>query len=196
VPSLVLDGAAVPILHESQLASLLGLPAPPGSRSSRTAGDTVTVLGSWCVHIEPLDWELLTASTRSRSLRNLTVNVFHPFELVPVAWRERRFEWDPELDEEREAAIESSAALGAYASTIRDGWAAFLTDVGGALDDADPIVSSPRGELSFSSLLEQQRWHAAFHHRQLVDFLRENDRDVAHLDVRGFAGLELPRELY
>ena len=34
-----------------------------------------------------------------RSLRNLTVNVFHPFELLPTAFDEGRFDWDPDLDD-------------------------------------------------------------------------------------------------
>lgn len=194
----MLDGTAVPILHESQLASLLGLPAAAGSDAARTAGDTVTVLTSWCTLIEPLDWDLLTAPTpsRSRSLRNLTVNVFHPFELLPAAWRDGVFEWDPELDGEREAAITTAAALHHYASTIRDTWAAFLVELVGELARSDPTVDSPRGEISFSNLLEQQRWHSAFHLRQLADFLGASGHEVAALDLDSFVGLELPDEIY
>jgi len=39
VPSLSVAGAAVPILHVSQIASALGLPAPPGLERARLAWD-------------------------------------------------------------------------------------------------------------------------------------------------------------
>ena len=35
----------------------------------------------------------------------------------------------------------------------------------------DPVVSSPRGDVGFSSLLDAQLAHLAFHHDQLVAFL-------------------------
>ena len=198
MPSLVVDGTAVPILHESQLASLLGIEPDAAADASRTAGDTVTLLGGWCSLIEPLDWNLLTAPTRSRgrALRNLTVNVFHPFELLPVAWREGVFDWDPDRDEEREAALTDPAGLHAYASAITERWAAFVLDTAEEIRGNDRQVEGPRGEIGFSHLLEQQRWHAAFHYRQVVDFLGSHGLSPASIDLAGFAGLELPDELY
>ena len=76
------------------------------------------VLDAWLKLIRPLDQETLTAPTpsRGRSLRNLTVNVFHPFELLPTAFETGRFDWDPTLDEDREAAVQNAAAVVAYAS--------------------------------------------------------------------------------
>ncbi len=164
----------------------------------RTAGDTVTLLGSWCGLIEPLDWDLLVSPTRSRgrSVRNLTVNVFHPFELLPRAWREHVFTWDPDGDEQREQEITSGGGLHACATGIAAAWAGFLVDAGAELAGPDPLVDSPRGQISYSNLLDQQRWHAAFHHRQLVDFLCSSGRRAEPLDMSGFAGLELPAALY
>lgn len=198
MPSLVVDGTSVPILHESQLASLLGLEADTAGDARRTAGDTVTLLDAWCSLIEPLDWSALTTPTRSRgrTLRNLTVNVFHPFELLPVAWREGVFEWDPDRDEEREATLASPAALHGYASAITGAWASFVLDAAGELSGADRPVDGPRGEIGFSHLLEQQRWHAAFHYRQLVDFIGSRGPSPASIDLTRFAGLDLPDELY
>ena len=194
----MLEGTPVPILHESQLASLLGLPAGEAGDTARTAGDTVTILTSWCGLIKPVGWDLLTAPTRSRgrALRNLTVNVFHPFELLPLAWRDRFFAWDPDLDEERETELDDPDALHDYALAIAERWAGFVAGAGGELGECDPTVDSPRGQIAFSHLLEQQRWHAAFHHRQLVDFLRSKGRSTGSLDLSGFAELDLPAELY
>ena len=188
----------MPILHESQLASLLGLPATDATDPARTAGDTLTLLTSWCGLIEPVSWELLIAPTRSRrrTTRNLTVNVFHPFELLPEAWDNGLFAWNPDLDDEREAQLASADAVHQYATRVSDHWAAFLTNVSGSIGRDNPIVDSPRGEISFSNLLEQQRWHAAFHHRQIVDFLGSNGIATDSLDVSGFVGLDLPTELY
>ena len=188
----------MPILHESQLASLLGLPATEAGDKTRTAGDTVTILSSWCGLIEGVSWDVLTAPTRSRgrTLRNLTVNVFHPFELLPVAWRDGAFAWDPDLDAEREARLDDAGELHGYAQVIVERWAGFLVDASEELPATDPVIESPRGQITFSHLLEQQRWHAAFHHRQLVDFLGSQGLAVAGVDVSGFADLELPAELY
>jgi hypothetical protein len=54
-------------------------------------------------------------------------------------------------------------------------------------------VSSPRGRVSFDSLVASQRWHAAFHYRQLVHVLRGWDAPIARpLDLGTIAGLQLP----
>lgn len=198
VPSLVVDGVSMPILHRSQLASLLDLPVTSTGEARRVAGDTVSILTAWTALIEPLEWDLLTKPTpsRSRSIRNLTVNVFHPFELLPTAWGAGRFEWDPDRDDEREALIASSAELYDYASSIAQTWTAALLEIDTSLEAHDPLVGSPRGEIAFSSLLEQQRWHAAFHFRQIVEFLASNGHAPATLDVNGFRGLALPSEVY
>jgi len=124
VPSLLVDGVAAPILHVSQLASMLGLQAPSQLESTRLAWDTVAVLEAWVKLIGPLDLETLTAPTpsRGRSLRNLTVNVFHPFELLPVAFETGRFDWDPDLDESRAATLRDAAAVVAYARSCSAIW--------------------------------------------------------------------------
>ncbi len=73
VPSLSVGGVASPILHVSQLASMLRLEAPPSLEATRLAWDAVAVLDAWVSLIAPLDFEALTAPTpsRGRSLRNL-----------------------------------------------------------------------------------------------------------------------------
>ena len=113
IPSLVLDGRVLPILHVSQLASALGLPAPGPPASALMAWETVGRLQEWLERLRSLDPGSLTRPThaRGRTLVNLTVNVFHPFELLHVAWESGRFDWDPTLDDERERAIGSAEAV-------------------------------------------------------------------------------------
>jgi hypothetical protein len=159
----------------SQLAAALGLPAPPSSEPVRLAWETLPLLRVWLDRVRPLDLELLTAPTQSRrrSLRNLTVNVFHPFELLPGAWSTGDFPWEPERDDEREAALRVAAEVVGYAERILATWTDFVLEHREELGRRDPVVSSPRGDVPYSTLLDTQRGHAAFHLEQLVAFLDE-----------------------
>ena len=199
VPSLLADGVASPILHVSQLASMLGLEAPAQLEVTRLAWDAAAVLGAWIELIRPLDLETLTAPTpsRGRSLRNLTVNVFHPFELLPGAFATGRFDWDPNLDEQREAALGDATAVVRYAAERHLAWQDWLMEHDDDLVGRDPVVSSPRGSLSYANLLASQRWHAAFHYRQLLVFLEGRGQDVAGaLSLASLADLELAPEVF
>ena len=51
----------------------------------------------------------------------------------------------------------------AYADNILVTWTDFVLELG----DGDPLISSPRGEVSWSTLLESQRNHVEFHLGQL-----------------------------
>jgi hypothetical protein len=133
------------------------------------------VLRSWLDRLRRLDLDVLTRPTRSRgrSLRNLTVNVFHPFELLPAAWKELHFPWEPERDAERESSLATAQAVVDYAERILAAWTDFVLEQGDELGCTDPVVASPRGEVRFSALLEFQLEHASFHHEQLTEFLGE-----------------------
>jgi hypothetical protein len=199
VPSLLVGDVASPILHVSQLASLLGLAAPPQLEVTRLAWDLTAVLDAWTALIRPLDFETLTAPTpsRDRSLRNLTVNVFHPVELLPVAFDEGRFDWDPTLDDVREAPLQDAAAVVEYGNDRYLAWHDWLLDREAELVARDPSVDSPRGSVPYSTLLDSQRRHAAFHYRQLLSFLEDRGHDLTGaLSLAGLSGLQLPREIF
>jgi hypothetical protein len=160
----------VPVLHVSQIAEALGLPRPASEDPQRDGTDAAVILEAWLGHICELDWGTLLRPTpsRGRSLRNLTVNVFHPFELLSGAWTTHRFDWQPEADHIRETAITNTGVLYRFAERAAADWQRFLDNVGDRLGSRDPVVSSLRGDVAFSALLSFQRWHAAYHYRQLL----------------------------
>jgi hypothetical protein len=77
-------------------------------------------------------------------------------------------------------------------------WQMFLLDVEQELETAeDREVWSPRGSVPFSTVLTSQRWHAAFHHRQLVHFLREEQHPIVDgFDVEVIHDIDLPQDVY
>ena len=199
VPSLLVGGVASPILHGSQLASMLGLEAPSQPEPTRAAWDSAAVLQGWIDVIRPLDFERLSAPTpsRERSLRNLTVNVFHPFELLPAAFDTGRFDWNPDLDDARETALSDAAAVVAYAAERHAAWQRWLLEREPDLASRGPDVESPRGRLSYASLLASQRWHAAYHYRQALAFLVSRGRDLTGAySLASMPDLDLPDEVF
>jgi hypothetical protein len=178
---------------------MLGLDAPPQLEVARLAWDAAAVLDAWLRLIRPVDFETLLVPTpsRDRSVRNLTVNVFHPFQLLPAAFDEGRFEWDPDLDEPREASLRDAAAVVAYATDRHVAWREWLLEREPELLVRDPIVESPRGELTYRNLLASQRWHAAFHYRQVLAFLEDRGQFVSDpLSLDSLHDLDLPREAF
>ena len=199
VPCLLVGRVASPILHVAQLATMLGLEAPSHLAVTRLAWDGAAVLDGWLKLIRPLDQETLTAPTpsRGRSLRNLTVNVFHPFELLPTAFETGRFDWDPTLDQDREAAVQNAAAVVAYASDRHLAWQDWLRENESDLLARDPDITSPRGRVTYANLLDSQRWHAAFHYRQLLAFLDGRGHDLTGaFSLASLDGLTLPAEIF
>jgi hypothetical protein len=199
VPSLLAGGVASPILHASQLAAMLGLEAPSQPTATRLAWGSAAVMQGWVDLIRPLDFEKLTTPTpsRDRSLRNLTVNVFHPFELLPAAFNTGRFDWDPDLDDLREQALTDAPAVVAYADERRATWQSWLVERERDLASRDPDVDSARGRLSYSNVLASQRWHAAYHYRQTLAFLGSRGHDLTGAySLAAMADLELPAEVF
>jgi hypothetical protein len=186
------DGTATPILHVSQLAEALGLTPPAASPPGRDAADAAAILDAWLDRLRTTPWPALLEPTpaRGRSLRNLTVNAFHPFELLPAAWASGEFDWRPEDDAEREAPLSGPDELIAFAEAAASGWRGFLDEHD--LADTDPLVDTSRGAVPFSTIVAFQRWHAAYHYRQLLVVLGEPNR----LDLLALDDLELPSDVF
>jgi hypothetical protein len=200
IPSLLVGGRTFPILHPSQIASLLDLPeTEPGVDSVRLGWDAVSILDNWVELLPEASWASLVAPTpsRGRSVRNLTVNTFRPFELLVEARRSHTFRWyTGEADAERERPLVDYEKLAGFARRILYRWEDFMMESGEELGE-DPEVASNRGMVPYSVILRSQRWHAAFHHRQIVAFLRSEGVELeGALDVEAFEDLELPREVY
>jgi hypothetical protein len=173
LPALVVDGEVTPLFHVSQMAAALGLPCPDGAEWLSAGWDIAAVLRAWCDHLDEAGFELALEPTpsRGRTLRNLTVNVFRPLELLAGAEETGRFDWDPDLDDQRERRLTDGPALSSYARRAAGVWHDFLLSSGES-PPAGVVVGTPRGEIELSALVASQRWHAAYHYRQMVEFLR------------------------
>jgi hypothetical protein len=185
------------VLHRSQIAGLLGLAVEEEGEAPALARDCAGILDAWAGHLVELSFGVLVAATpsRGRSLRNLTVNVFHPFELLVDVPSTGCFDWDPDRDGEREAQLGDADAVRAYADRIATSWQTCVRD--GAQRDAGREIATSRGPIGWANLLASQRWHAAYHYRQLASFLAATGRPVAHpFPLAGLAGLDLPADVY
>jgi hypothetical protein len=176
---------------------LLGLAVEDEGEAPGLALDCSGILDAWCGHLRELPFDALVAATpsRGRSLRNLTVNVFHPFELLRVVPTSGRFDWDPDGDGEREAQLVDADAVRAYAARIAGSWKAFVPGV--ADRDLRGEIATLRGPIGWANLLASQRWHAAYHYRQLTSYLATAGRPVEHpFPLAGLVGLDLPADVY
>ena len=193
VPSLLVDGETTPVLHVSQIAEALGLPPVPGGPPERNGAEAAAILDAWLADIRGVEPEalLLPTPSRGRTPSNLTVNVFHPFELLPAAWQSGGFPWHPQEDDDRERGLGDRGGLLAFAAETAAGWRRFL-DVED-LTARDPLVDTSRGPVRFSALVAFQRWHAAYHYRQLVHAIGDGP---GRLDLEPFDDLVLPREVF
>lgn len=203
IPSLEVDGAVSGIMHPSQVASLLGLAGAGGGafEGPRLAWDLSAILDAWAAHLRLLDWETICEPTpsRGRSLRNLTCNTFHPVTLLPGALERGEFPWSTDEDAEREAALHDVAGIVAYAGGIADAWRDWLLGAEELLAAAAgrQVTHLLRGDLDGATLLAAQRWHAAFHYRQLRVFLASRGSDLpGSVRIEAFVDLDLPGEVF
>lgn len=203
IPSVLVDGDPVPIFHPVQLRSLLGMPAEDGDGPEPwlpLAWDIASILDDWLRLLPVFTWEQLLAPTlsRGRNTRNLTVNVWRPIELLPVAYERHFFGWyTGEADLQVEAYLHTVEQVADYAQRGSWAWQSWLMELTELPEVDDPWLSSTRGDTAFSHLLRAQRFHAAFHHRQITDFL--TTQGVAfdrQLDVTALPGIGLPDEIY
>lgn len=201
VPCVVVDGQVHPILHASQIASLLGIPMPEQSLNTlRASYDIVTIMESWIGMLEMMDFQLMKAETKSRGrpVTLMTVNSFHPISLLPGAWDQGRFAWHTrESDLRREAPLTDAGKVHEFARGCLTKFQVFLLNNEEELDARDPMVTTSKGEINFSVLVQSQRSHIAIHHRQMVEFLRDHGRSTDNLlDVETIPDLKLPASLY
>ncbi len=195
IPSLVLNGRTTAIYHVSQIAALVGLATGASATALQLAWDLAAILEAWSGQLGGIGWELIEAPTpsRGRSVRNLTVNVHEPVHEMTVAWEGGVFTWDTDSDETRARGLTDAASVRAYAESRTAGWITFLMDVGDALGRDERLVQAGGETLSFTALLDAQRFHAAFHYRQLRTFLEQRDAAPATaLDLAQLGGLHLP----
>ena len=192
-------------MHPSQIASLLGLAGGSGSAGAaadglRLAWDLSTILDAWVDHLRLLDWETICAPTpsRGRTLRNLTCNTFHPITLIPGAVEQGTFPWNPDDDDLREAVLDGAPAVVAYAATVAADFQGWLLGADELLAGAGSRpVSTLRGDLDVTTLLVAQRWHAAFHYRQLKVFLASRGSELpGSFRIEALADLDLPEEVF
>jgi hypothetical protein len=201
IPSLEVDGVASGIMHVSQVASMLGLAGGSAFEGPRLAWDIFAIMEAWVEHLRLLDWETICAPTpsRERSLRNLTCNAFHPSELLPEALTSGDFPWQPDDDHLREAALHSADEIVAYAERIAFDWQGWLLGADEVLERAaaQQVRNPERGALDGATLLAAQRWHMAFHYRQLKVFLASRGTVLpGSFRIEALADLDLPDEVF
>lgn len=197
----MIDGKPVRILQVSQIASALGLPMPEVGDTKRLGWDVVPILESCIEMVQTADFAYLLTPTpsRGRSIRNLMVNTFHPFELLPVSWESGSFDWNPELtDADNERPLTDMDKLVGYAESIFFGWQSFLMEKDDELQSEGPQIDTPRGRVTYNVALSGQRFHAAWHHRQMLDHLRAGGYGLPNaLDVEVLSeDLVLPARIY
>jgi hypothetical protein len=198
VPALCGPGFAQSLWHPSQAAALLGIAAPAGDEPVRMGWDVSAVLTAWIECVEALPWEVLNAPTQSRgrTLRDLSVNVFRPIELLAEAWSSGRFFWDVPADDARVAALSDPGLLLDYLRPIQEMWEGFVGTTGDDLAEPKAVATS-KGDLTYRELLDAQRLHAAYHLRQLVAFLEADGRQPAtRFRPEHVAGLRLPERIF
>jgi hypothetical protein len=199
IPSIVRGGRTTAIYHVSQVAALLGLAPSQSGEALRLAWELTAVLEAWSDQLAAVGWALITSATpsRGRTVRNLTVNVHEPAHEMAVAWESGVFTWDTDEDERLAGELADADQVRAYARSRTAGWIAFLIGLDGELGRRDPQVRAGEETLAFSALLDAQRFHAAFHYRQLRTFLVEQGAAPgASLDLGGLEGLRLPEAVF
>ena len=199
IPSLVVDGHTTAIYHVSQVASLLGMTPASSAESVRLAWDLAAVLEAWSDQLAAIDFETMIAPTpsRGRTIRNLTVNVHEPVHEMTVAWEHGTFTWDTDRDEGRADRLEDEQAVRSYAEAKTAEWIMFLTDLGDELGRRRADVQAGAERLSFDALLDAQRFHAAFHYRQLTTSLAQRgEAGPPPLQLDRLDGLRLPETVF
>jgi glutaredoxin len=199
LPAVTTGEVTTVISSMAQLAAAVGRPAPAGAPVAQDAGESLAMLETWLTYLRLFSWEALSAPTpsRGRTLRELTVNVFSPFDLAPAAWETGILASPPDDDETRGRAFSSREELLDWAGGIARRWGYFLAAHEQLLDPERPI-DSRRGHLQWGPFLASKRWHTAFHLRQLVAVAEQSGlpRPAGVLELASLPELELPADVF
>lgn len=177
IPAVTLDGDVVSFQHPSQLASLLNLDVGDAQPATAVAFSLLDVLERWIGVISDVPFAAFLEPTlsRGRNIRNLTVNVYRPIRLLPQTYRDGQFNWyTNEADLQQESFLRDTEQIVSFAQEIYGEFANFLLEHAESFSENDPALTGNRGDMRFSELLVTQRFHAAFHYRQIVDFFNSN----------------------
>lgn len=199
IPAILWDGEVVNFQHPSQIGSLLDLDLADAQPSTAVAWGLLDVLQRWIDVIEDTPFDALRTPTpsRGRDIRNLTVNVFRPIRMLPQTWSDHEFHWyTGEADLQQEAFLRTTAQIVGFAREILMEFYGFLDAEGNRLGEEDPGLTGNRGEMPYSALLVTQRFHAAFHYRQIVDHLSQGAVHKPPLPETMVREIGLPPNLY
>jgi hypothetical protein len=208
VPTLVLDGTPHVLQHPGQAAELLGSgPRGAAGGAAETAGHVDAVASAWLELAERTPWTaLLEPLPRlDRTPLALAVDTFIGIDALGAAAGSGWFHWpgnaitgetgDAAVVEYEASIVAGIAGRGDLLASLRpvgERWRLVCADP----HDPDRVVRAPRGELSWSELLEAQRLHAAQHYRQATTFLRSLGHPVPELHLERMNGLRLPLDVY
>lgn len=199
--------------HPSQVGKLLGLATPPELRDAwQVAWDVDAVVEAWLELTTTTPWEVLLEPLPGlgRTSLALAVDTSIGIAVLPDAFTSGWFHWpgNPRTGETGDSAVVAYEAsivaeigdrgdLLAFLQPVAEAWRAFLIDHDlGLRTEPDRAVRAPRGGLSWVSLLEAQRLHAAQHYRQATTFIGALGHALPELDLERLYGLELPQAIY
>ena len=189
-------GRLVQFVHVAQLAEALGLPVPP-QPPEEALSDAETVLRSPAAWFEAAPWQLLLEPARSvgRSCRKLSIGILLRSLALAESWETRKSDYRGEGAVDARRCVDDSATLIALAVEAATALAALAPRVAAADDRV--VNAGLRGLMRFSLLADFHRRYAAYHHRQIADFL--HGRGVAPpatvVDTDAL-GIPLPAAVY
>jgi len=208
VPFVKVGARVQPIIHVSQLYSLLGLDLPAEFNERSLAWDVLTMMESWLGVIRSLTDEQLFAPTpaRNRSPRDLLVDAFEKIGKGPAAWTTG--DYVVVIDTEDIARTLTDVASSVrYAEHHIVVWHDFLMEHFG--DDAGaqqgPAVNvweigfgkrRERGTVGFGVVLSFLRNHTAMHLRQVTVALDRAGIRHPGDGLDALANLHLPADVY
>jgi len=208
VPFVKVGQRVQPIIHVSQLYSLLGLDLPAEFNERSLAWDVLTMMEAWLGVIRSLTDEQLFAPTpaRNRSARDLLVDAFEKIGKGPAAWTARDYVVVIDTEDVARTLTDVPAAV-RYAEAHIGVWREFLLEHFGDEAGAEqgPAVAvweigfgkrRERGTVGFGVVLSFLRNHTAMHLRQVTVALDRAGIRHPGDGLDAMANLHLPEDVY